>query len=114
MPEFDSYMKDAFQFLNETHGEDEDLVYRFRNGGTRSIIGIVNRNPPQQLDAAGNIVTPFIVVSLMHDSTLGVLHTEVNAGDQIDLEVKPGGGQSTRLVKKVNDPDSGTITIEVA
>lgn len=118
MPEFDTFMRDAFGTLLTTHGESgeggERLVYRFRSGGSRTVNGIVNRNPPQRVDEMGNLVCPQLTISLHHDAVLGVLHTEVDAGDRIDVAVKKGGAVERRLVKRVSEPGGGTITLEVS
>ena len=114
MSEFDELFSDAFQSLAVTHGEADDVVYRFRAGGTRTISNaIVDRNPPEERDEFGNIVTPLLTVTLIHDSTLGVLHSEIDAGDQIDVVVVKGQAPKTRTVSKIVNPDQGVIVLEV-
>ena len=113
MPEIDAYLKDSFQFLNATHGEDEKLVYRFRGGGTREISGIVNRSPAASYGPGGEIVQPLMTITIQHDSTLGVLQSEIDKNDKIDVEVIPGNGKVTRLVSRVHNAEAGTILIEV-
>ncbi len=112
MPEFDRLFEDAFDDLQMILGEDENLTYRFQAGSTRSIHGIVDREPPS-VEVNGTIVQPTLIVTVLHHATRGILHAEVDADDKIDVSVKPGETASTRGVIMVQDSDGGCLEILV-
>jgi len=112
MPQFDRLFEDGFDDLQMILGEDELLVYRFQAGSTRSFHGIVDREPPA-IEVNGTIVQPTLIVTGLHHATRGILHTEVDAADQIDVSVKPGQTAETREVIAVQDSDGGCIEILV-
>ena len=108
--EFDGFFKDAFDDLTRIMGES--LTYRPRAGGTRALTGIVNRDPPQVF-LSNEIVTPLLMISVHHDSTTGIVYSEIDAGDQIDVAVKPGATAETRLITKVESSDGGVTVLVV-
>jgi len=82
---FQQYFKEVgFPTLLEQFGEP--TVYHFVGGGSRSIIGIINRDPPAIYDAAGNVTIPDFAIRYISDCKLGVLPNEVNTGgDYIEI-----------------------------
>jgi len=76
---FQQYFKQVgFPLLLDQFGEP--TVYHFAGGGSRSITGIINRDPPAIYDAAGNVTMPELAIRYTSDCTIGVLPSEVNTG----------------------------------
>lgn len=110
MTEFDGFFADGFDDLLMTVGETG--VYRPRAGGTRTITGIVNREPPQVL-LNGEYVLPTLTFSVHADATSGVLASEVDAGDQIDIAVKPGQSREARTIFAIESSDGGVTVLAI-
>ncbi len=108
--EFEGYFADAFDDLNRLMGES--LIYRPRSGGARNLNGIVNRDPPQVF-ISSELVQPTLMISVHHDSTSGIVYSEIDAGDKIDVAVKPGATPETRLITKVESSDGGVTVLVV-
>lgn len=91
----------------------EPVIYHFASGGHRSVNAIIERSPPAQYDAAGNVITPSFVIRLANSATTGVLSTEVNTGgDQVSLLLKVDDTVPTkRSVLVLQSQDSSVIVL---
>ncbi len=110
--EFDEFFADGFDDLLLTMGEV--VVFRPRSGGSRTLSAIVDRDPAQVISTAGEYILPTLTVTLhSKDSTDGILASEVDAGDKIDVAVKPGATRESRTVFSVTSEDGGCTVLAV-
>lgn len=88
--EFDNWFSDgAWSGLAGLHGEP--VVYYPKTGGARSIIAIVDRDPPSVLNPAGNTSIPNYLIRVANDCKQGISSHELNTGgDEIGLLEKVG------------------------
>ena len=87
---FDSHFAAAgFPMLMSQFGES--ITYVPSGGGRRSIVAIVERNPPAVFDAAGNAVLPTATIRVHNSCKSGISSQEVNVGtDEVELTLKVG------------------------
>jgi len=91
----------------------ETITYYLAGGGSRSILAIVDRNPPAIYDAAGSVVLPKFTVLIRNDCKLGLLSSEINTGgDEIALLSEFGDSQPERktVMVKMNE-DMGAVEL---
>ena len=88
----------GFPTLLEHFGEP--IVYRLAGGGTRSIDAIVDRDPPNIFDAAGNVVLAEFTIRIKNDCKSGVMSSEVNTGGDT-VEIIDELGNSKPVLKSV-------------
>ena len=71
----------------------EDVVYVPLGGEERTVKAIVDRNPPERVDALGNLVTPKMTVQVANDATSGIAIAGLNAfgNDKIRVAYRVGG-----------------------
>lgn len=91
----------------------ESVVYRFRAGGTRTIDAIIERNPPEFVDANGQVIKVSFIIRIDNDASTGVLSSEVDTGgDEVDLLFELGDSVvSTRTVERLISQDSGVTVL---
>lgn len=87
---FDADYKAAAADLLEVLGED--VSYTPRGGVARTIRAIVDRSPPQRIDARGNVFTPRLTIQVLNDATDGIDSASMDAGgsDRVSLAYRPG------------------------
>jgi hypothetical protein len=69
----------------------ESVVYFPNGGGRRSILAIVERNPPAIFDASGNAVLPTATIRVYNSCRSGIASREVDIGtDEIEMVGKVG------------------------
>ena len=69
----------------------ESVVYKPRNGGSRTIHAIVEREPPSIYDAAGNVVSPKVTIRVLNNKNNGIASSELDTvDDKIQLTYKIG------------------------
>lgn len=98
-------------FLN-TDDFAETITYYPRSGGSRSIIALIDRSPPETWDV-GSTVTPVLTIHVHNNATTGIAHNEFDDGDQVLIAVKAGGTPEARTLKRVLDDVDGDM-IEIA
>ena len=90
----------GFAQLLLLHGET--IIYRPKTGGCYSRQAIVDRNPPEVLNAIGEVVAPRMLIRFHNDETLGVLAGRVNkGGDRIDCTLAVGDDAETAVTLDV-------------
>ena len=107
----DRFKRSGFPRLLRHFGEP--VVYNFRAGGSRSIVAIIEREPPGFYDAGGNLVLPSYVVRILDDGTDGVLVSEIDTGgDTIELAAKVDDDSNTeKTVMRMLRQDTGVIVL---
>lgn len=110
--EFDGYWADGFDDLLITMGET--VVFAPRSGGTRTLTAIVDRDPAAVLSMAGEYVLPTLTVTLhSKDITDGIVASEIDAGDKIQVAVKPAATRESRTIFSVTSEDGGCTVLAV-
>lgn len=90
----------------------EPIVYFLRAGGRRSITAIINRDPPAFYGPTGDIITPKFTVRFDNDCTTGVLSSEIDILDCVELLAELGDTRPTRTtVLKLMSQDSGVCVV---
>lgn len=106
---------DASAIFTSTSDFAEAVVYNFRAGGARNVNAIVNREPYQFYDAAGNVAMASMTIVIPAASAAnGVLITEVDTGGDT-VSLLPTKITGSTLVKKsvmsVLSQDFGAIKL---
>lgn len=93
----------------------EPVTYWPREGGSRPIDAIIERDPPTIFNAAGEVVLPEFVLRVNNSSKSGIASTEIDTGgDEIEFkenvdDVKP----SKFMVGQVVSQDAGVLRFTV-
>ena len=108
------FQKAGFPFLKAEFGEP--ITYHPLAGGVRSIIAIVERDPPAVWDAGGNVVLPRLAIRVDNNCKTGVQDSEVNTGgDTVKALKEVGDDQPTTFsVILMTDHDSGVVRLALA
>lgn len=87
----------------------ETVVYFFKGGGSRPIAAVIDRNPPEIYDPAGNVVLAAYTITIDDDCVAGVLRSEIDTGgDEVDVVAENGSAPPTRVtVLQVVEGDFG-------
>jgi hypothetical protein len=111
----ESIASDAASVFLSTDEFAEAVVYRPRDGGARSIVAIVDREPPTLMDEAGNVVSLTFLIHVANSKTLGITAEEVDTGgDEIEVIEKAGGVTRRRVaVIRVMENDNGMVQLAV-
>ena len=86
-------------FLNEAEFA-ESISYFPRAGGVKTMLAIVDREPPGFYDAAGNVVMPRYNIIIANNSTDGIEFNDVDRGGD-EVEIIDQFGQADAQVKRV-------------
>jgi len=111
---FDAHFAAAgFPMLLDNFGES--ITYLPFSGGSRSIIAIVEREPPAILDAAGNAVLPRAAIRVYNSCRSGISSKELDTGkDQIEMRLKVGDALPTTMsIMQMTSQDSGVTSLAV-
>jgi len=87
----DSIQSDAVSVFLSADEFAETVVYNPQGGGSRTILAVVDREPPSIFDDLGNVLSLTFMVYVANSSTAGITATEVDVGgDQIQVSAKTG------------------------
>jgi len=96
----DSLRDDVTAIFLQDDDFAEPILYILRNGGSRSILAIVDREPPAFYDPTGNVVLPMFTIEIADtcDITKGVSKALIDTGgDNVELLAEHGDVTKTRL-----------------
>ena len=107
---FDSqFAASAFPGLLDTFGES--ITYWPGTGSFRTIVGIIDRDPPELIDGSGNAIKPKATIQVTNSTTLGISSRELDTGrDEISFMLKIGDTIATRLSVNVLQASGGGVT----
>jgi hypothetical protein len=111
---FDSHFASAgFPMLLDQFGES--IVYLPGGGGSRSILAIIERDPPSIFDAAGNAVMPSATIRVFNSCRSGISSREIDTGlDAVEFALKVGEAVPKRFsVMQMISQDSGVTQLAV-
>jgi hypothetical protein len=106
----DSIKNDAITVFLSNDEFAEQATYKPRSGGSRTILAIVDREPPSLLDDVGNVVALSFVVYVKNDATTGIHESELDTGGD-KVEVMYRGSKTSHSILKVTDSDFGMLQI---
>ena len=90
----------------------EPIVYKFRAGGRRAIDAIINRDPPAFYSPAGDIIKANFIIRVDNDCRTGVLSSEVDSNQKVELLAELGDIKPTEVtVLVLKSQDSGVCVI---
>lgn len=111
----ESIASDAVSVFLSSDEFAETVVYNPHGGGSRTILAIVDREPPSIMDDAGNVVGLSFMVYVANNATSGIAATEIDTGGD-RLQVSAMTGQLPRRtcsILKVMDNDTGMLQLAV-
>lgn len=90
----------------------ESMVYtKVATGATRTISGVVDRQPAEQL-GEGGVYVPRMTIDLPNNTTNGIIPTEIDdGGDTITVSWKEGGTADVYEIGAILSQDAGMIRI---
>jgi hypothetical protein len=112
---FDTYFQTS-GFVGLLAEFGEPVVYYFAGGGSRSIVAIIERNPPAIFDQAGNPMQIEMIIRVRRHASRGILSSEVSRGqDGVELLRRVDDAVATRytVVRKLSD-DSGVVSLALS
>jgi hypothetical protein len=111
---FDSHFAAAgFPMLLDNFGES--ITYHPNGGGRRSVLAIIERNPPAIFDASGNAVLPTATVRVHNSCRSGISSREVDIGkDELEFVLKIGETMPKRFsLMTLMSQDAGVTQLAV-
>jgi len=91
----------------------ESVVYYKRNGLSRTINAVVQREAFEVNPEDGDTVVPLFEVHVANDSTLGISSSELNrGGDQIAFATRIGQPIERRTITRLRMHDEGMLVLE--
>ena len=82
----DSIINDSSSIFLNANEFAEPVTYYKRGGGTRTILAVVDRDPPSIFSVEGNVIVPSFLVYIRNDYDLGISTSELDTGgDEIEL-----------------------------
>jgi hypothetical protein len=111
----ESIASDAVSVFLSADEFAETVVYRPRGGGSRTILAIVDREPPALMDEAGNMLSPSFMLYIANSATAGITAGEVDVGgDTVEVANRVGDVQKkTCSILRLMDNDNGMIQLAV-
>ena len=119
-PETGTEIADEYKVFLREFGEE--ITYRPKDGLNRTILAVVDRDPPAPVEGAGEgVMGKRIVIwvannesSIAIDEFGGIAVDELNTGgDEVDLPVRLGKTAETRQLGQLLEQDGGMLSIEV-
>jgi hypothetical protein len=109
---FDELVKGtADDFLTEFA---EPIVYMPGGTGSRSIMAIVDREEPTELEGGTGAQSTFTYIAVANDSTIGISSSEVNLNaDKVEVSTKMGLATVEKRIVAIIYQDKGMMKLEV-
>lgn len=111
----ESIANDAVSVFLSADEFAEAVVYSPRNGGSRTILAIVDREPPALMDDAGNMLALSFMLYVANSQTEGITAQEIDVGgDEILVAARVNDVQKkTCTILRVMDNDNGMLQLAV-
>lgn len=111
----ESIASDAVSVFLSADEFAETVVYLPRGGGSRTLLAIVDREPPTLMDDAGNVLALSFMLYLSNSSTTGISVQELDTGgDRIQIAAKTNDVQKrTCTILRVMDNDNGMLQLAI-
>ncbi len=109
----DTIIEDAKKVFANPQDFAESIVYYKRNGRSRKINAVVEREDSLQLPKASDLVTPLFRVRAPNDEAEGIASDELDlGGDQIGLSPRVGEPAERRSIVRLVEHDEGMLVLE--
>src|SRR4051794_19966417 len=111
----DIFADDAANFTDpELFGEQ--VIYKPRDGASRPINAIVDRQPPERMTPDGEVFMPKIEIEVANNSTSGISAAEMNnGGDKVTVALRKGGIVKDFLIRgEPIQQDAGMIRLSLS
>ena len=109
----DTIIEDAKKVFANPQDFAESVVYYKRNGRSRKINAVVERDDSLQLQEASDLVTPVFKVRAPNDEVEGIASNELDlGGDQIGLSPRVGEPVERRSIVRLIEHDEGIMVLE--
>jgi hypothetical protein len=109
----DTLTEDAKKVFANPQDFAESIVYYKRNGRSRKINAVVEREDSLQLPEASDLVTPRFMVYVSNDGSEGVESKELDlGGDQFGLPPRVGEPVERRSIVRLVEHDEGMLVLE--
>jgi hypothetical protein len=109
----DTIIRDAKKVFSSPQDFAEPVVYYKRNGRSRKINAVVERDDSSQLQEASDLVTPVFKVRACNDEAEGIASNELDlGGDQIGLPPRVGEPVERRSIVRLVEHDEGMLVLE--
>lgn len=108
------YSDTAQLFVTELSMDAEQVTYKPKAGGTRSIWAIIERGRVEGLGNAPHGTSRKLVMNVNNDSTLGIASDEVDCGgDLVAVAVRLGASAQDRPITEILNQDTGMMRLGV-
>lgn len=109
----ESIASDAVSVFLSADEFAETVVYIPRGGGSRTILAIVEREPPSLLDSLGNVIALSYMIYVANSQTTGISSSEVDTGGDV---IRLKGRENENALKecsvvKVMNHDNGMVQL---
>lgn len=93
----------------------ETAIYHPRAGGSRTILAIVDREPPSLMDEVGNVLVLSFMIYVSNSATDGISAQEIDCGgDSIEIGARVGDTTlKTCSILRVLGNDNGMLQLAV-
>jgi hypothetical protein len=109
----DTIIEDAKKVFANPQDFAEQVVYYKRNGRSRKINAVVERDDSLQLQEASDLATPVFKVRVPNDEVEGIASNELDlGGDQIGLSPRVGEPVERRSIVRLVEHDEGMLVLE--
>lgn len=93
----------------------EPVTYKPKGGGSRSILAIIDRNPPAEIPGMpAGAHSSMMIATVANDETDGIGSSEVNCGgDKVELSVRIGETAVEKRITQILNQDAGMMYLAV-
>jgi hypothetical protein len=111
----ESIASDAVSVFLSSDEFAETVVYLPRGGGSRTILAIVDREPPTLMDDAGNVMALSFMLYVANSGSDGITAQEIDTGgDRVKIGAKVNDlVQKTCTILRVMDNDHGMLQLAI-
>lgn len=111
----ESIASDAVSVFLSADEFAETVVYLPRGGGSRTILAVVDREPPTLMDDAGNVMALSFMLYVANSATSGITAQEIDTGgDRIQIAAKINdAAKKNCTILRVMDNDNGMLQLAI-
>jgi len=93
----------------------EQIIYKPGGVGSRSILAIVDRNPPAEMAAISGLHSSDIAICVKNDPEEGISSSEIDTGiDLVEIPVRIGETAVEKRITQIVNQDAGMMQLKVA
>ena len=112
--EFDEELVDTVDDFLDMFGESVQYWSCEPLAEPRSIVAVVDRDPPANVDGLSHGTAPRLTIRVANSASLGISSTELDCGgDCIEMAVRIGETVKRKRIVKMLKQDAGMLTLEL-